>query len=56
MPTNLERALAKKLCIKKEEAALTQTVMLGCFAVCLANLLLIFQSPAFAVAVMCTAR
>jgi hypothetical protein len=56
MPTNLESALAKNLRIKKDESALTQTVMLGCFAICLANLLLIFESPAFAVAVMWTAR
>jgi hypothetical protein len=56
MPTNLEGALAKKFRAKKDEAAHTQTVVLACFAFSLMNLLLIFESPAFAVAVMCTGR
>lgn len=51
VPTNLESAIARRLRAKKDEASLTQTVMLGCFAICLVNLLLIFESPAFVIAV-----
>ena len=56
MPTNLEYAIARKLESEKEEQ-FAETSVLLCFVVCwLVNLLLIFESPAFAAAVICTAR
>ena len=56
VPTNLECAIARKLESEKEEQ-FAETSVLLCFVVCwLVNLLLIFESPAFAAAVICTAR
>ena len=56
MPTNLERALAKKVELERSESELVKTAMLLSFAACLLNILLVLESPAFAAAVNCTAR
>ena len=56
VPTNLECAIARKLESEKEEQFAETSVLLW-FVVCwLVNLLLIFESLAFAAAVICTAR
>ena len=56
MPTNLERALAKKVELERNESEFTKTAVLLSFAACLLNMLLVLESPAFAAAVNCTAR
>ena len=55
VPTNLECAIARKLESEKEEQ-FAETLMLLCVVLCLVNILLIFECPAFAAAVICTAR
>jgi len=54
VPTDIRRAIATKLQLEKE-AEFAETGILLCFALCLLNLLLILESPAFAAAVICTA-
>ena len=54
-PTDFRRAIATKLQLEKE-VEFAETGILLCFALCLLNLLLILESPAFAAAVICTAR
>ncbi len=59
MPTDLEYAIARKLEAKstaKREAQIGHTLMAICLILCLANLVLVFESPAYAAAVICTAR
>jgi hypothetical protein len=55
VPTDIRRAIATKLQLEKE-VEFAKTGILLCFVICLLNLLLIFESPAFAAAVICTAR
>jgi len=55
MPTNLEIATLRKLEAKKE-AQFLQTVMLLCVISCLLNLMLVFESPAYAAAVSLSGR
>ena len=55
MPTNLECAIARKLESEKEEQ-FAETLMLLCVVLCLVNVLLIFEYPGFAAAVICSAR
>ena len=55
MPTNLECAIARKLESEKEEQ-FAETLMLLCVVLFLVNLLLMFECPAFAAAVICSAR
>jgi hypothetical protein len=45
VPTDIRRAIATKLQLEKE-AKFAETGILLCFALCLLNLLLIFESPA----------
>jgi hypothetical protein len=52
VPTNLECAIARKL---ESEKQFAETLMLLCFVLYLVNLLLIFECPAFAAAVICMA-
>ena len=55
VPTNLECAIARKLESEKEEQ-FAETLMLLCVVLCLVNVLLIFEYPGFAAAVICSAR
>jgi hypothetical protein len=55
VPTNLECAIARKLKSEKEEQ-FAETLMLLCFVLYLVNILLIFEWPVFAAAVICSAR
>ena len=55
MPTNLDPALARKR-QSEDEAKFAQTLMLRCFAICLINILMVFESPLYAAAVICSVR
>ncbi len=50
MPTNLQRAIAKKL-DAQAETKFMHSVMLVCVAVCLMHLLIVMESPLFAAAI-----
>ncbi len=51
MPTNLEVAIEKKFEAEKA-AQFHYTLMLACFVACLVNLVLVFESPAYAAALI----
>ena len=54
VPTDIRCTIATKLQLKKE-VEFAETGILLCLALCLLNVLLILESPAFAAAVICTA-